>query len=866
MGTKAKRPTQAGQVISKRRKIAPSWGVSPIASKSVPAKGKQRAFQRTIIEVPRGNHDSEGSELGGEDLGVTEEFGAGASFLESLDEKGISRSKWEQERLRRLDRPVRKAPIDDDLPSVISHTDGEEVCSSDITEDLSEVDPGLSEGDISGEHDLLNSSRSRSRKKRAATGSDAEMSYETVSRRRRQPWPEGEVVIDGLPIKLRDGQIKRTGPKLVIQAQSEEKSDDSPSERRLEPEQTREDITTGARFRRLPIIDVISNPSRKLRIQIAKEQIASLCEDIVSDPENSLGLLRRLHTFSLPEVSSPAHPEPVRNDPYIRKLTTLSQLAVFKDIIPGYRIRELTDKEKAEKVSQMVSRTREWEQGLVSVYQNYLRCLDGELKAKSSLQNVALQCLCTLLVEVTHFNFRINIMSAIVARLSKKSWDETSNLCLDSLISVFRADETGVPSLEIVRLLNRMIKERQFNVHSNVLTCLLHLRLKTELGVRASEAKVEREEIKREKAIQGKKSKGQGAASTHLSKKARRTLKERKEIEKEMKDAEASVDKEERASNQTETLKLLFVLYFCILKNFAPTPLLPAALQGISKFSHLVSIDFFRDLMSVLKDLATRPPYPVDGGEYDGYDYVDRKVGANVFLRKKPHAFAARAEEENARHQLSCILTAYELLSGQGEALNVDLSDFTTQLYSLIQSLSLAPEIDASPVVTRERSAALTSPPPRGATAATVNTTSNHIADATATATATRTSAVGVSPTSDLLFRALQHVFSPRAAIPPWRAAAFTKRLLTAALHWPGAVALRALEFVAKLMARESRLEALLSTEDRTVDGVYRPDVEDPQLSNPFATSAYELHLLQTIHVDARVREAAAQLANYVRT
>ena len=62
----------------------------------------------------------------------------------------------------------------------------------------------------------------------------------------------------------------------------------------------------------------------------------------------------------------------------------LSQLAVFKDIIPGYSIRELTDKEKAEKVSQMVARTREWEQGLVGVYQNYLKCLDRELKGRQN--------------------------------------------------------------------------------------------------------------------------------------------------------------------------------------------------------------------------------------------------------------------------------------------------------------------------------------------------------------------------------------------------------------------------------------------------------------------------------------------------
>lgn len=68
------------------------------------------------------------------------------------------------------------------------------------------------------------------------------------------------------------------------------------------------------------------------------------------------------------------------NDPMIRKLAILSQLSVFKDVLPGYRIRALTDKEKAEKVSQMVARTREWEQGLVGVYQSYLRSLDAELK------------------------------------------------------------------------------------------------------------------------------------------------------------------------------------------------------------------------------------------------------------------------------------------------------------------------------------------------------------------------------------------------------------------------------------------------------------------------------------------------------
>jgi hypothetical protein len=32
--------------------------------------------------------------------------------------------------------------------------------------------------------------------------------------------------------------------------------------------------------------------------------------------------------------------------------------------------------------------------------------------------------MCMLLTSVTHFNFRVNLMSAVVARLSRRTWDE----------------------------------------------------------------------------------------------------------------------------------------------------------------------------------------------------------------------------------------------------------------------------------------------------------------------------------------------------------------------------------------------------------------------------------------------------------
>lgn len=172
-----------------------------------------------------------------------------------------------------------------------------------------------------------------------------------------------------------------------------------------------------------------------------------------------------------------------------------------------------------------------------------------------------------------------------------------------------------------------------------------------------------------------------------------------------------------------------------------------------------------------------------------------------------------------------------------GEALNIELTDFVSQLYKIILPLSHLSDI-GTPNFSR--------------------------------ATPQHPLAKKTQPTpsiSDMLFRALNIVFSPRGfgiAAPPWCAAAFSKRLLTAALHWPPRVASRALDFVAGLIAKDPKLEALLSTEDRVYDGVYRPDVDDPQLSNPFGSLFWELHILSHSHWDVGVRKEASQLLNYI--
>lgn len=73
-----------------------------------------------------------------------------------------------------------------------------------------------------------------------------------------------------------------------------------------------------------------------------------------------------------------------------------------------------------------------------------------------------------------------------------------------------------------------------------------------------------------------------------------------------------------------------------------PTPLLPAALYGISKYAHLVNVDFFKDLMSVLRNLVSPDSHDNDG--------ITNQSDASERLYRR----------------LLGIVTAFELLSGQG--------------------------------------------------------------------------------------------------------------------------------------------------------------------------------------------------------
>ncbi|TKA77284.1 hypothetical protein B0A49_00983 [Cryomyces minteri] len=569
---------------------------------------------------------------------------------------------------------------------------------------------------------------------------------------------------------------------------------------------------------------VVQKPRIPAKQQVleAKEELARLAGLINEDPEEHAGLLRALAKVA----SSP--------NTTVKKLALATQLAVYKDIIPGYRIRPLSDTDPTLKLSKEVRKLRDFEQALVGGYQAYVQELAKYAKGSkigstpefASLATVAISCACNLLTSVPHFNFRGDVLKVLVDKLSSKKPDEDFTKCREALETLFRNDEDGNASLDAVAMLTKMMKAKGYRVDESVLNTFLHLRLLSEFGLKGSHTSIDAPS--HDATTNGKKPKEK---REFRSKKTRKIMKERKVIEKEFQEADATVSHEERDRMQSETLKLVFVTYFRILKARMP-PLMGAVLEGLAKYAHLINQDFFGDLLEALKDLindAELSENPADDGEGEGQDDEAEEVARNA-----------------TRESLLCVITAFALLQGQdvaksASALSLDLNFFITHLYRTLYPVSLNPDV--------ERSAR-----------------SLHLPDPHAASNAAR-SKVNIQTTIVLLLRSLTATLLPPqrpAAVPAPRLAAFTKTLLTASLHLPekSCTALVGLmNNVTKTHA--AKIASLWHTEERKGDGVFDPLRGDVEGSNPFAATVWEGELLRR-HFSPAVREGVRGLERNV--
>ena len=178
-----------------------------------------------------------------------------------------------------MTKPIQKQEAHDDLPPLNSDDeDGGSWGSKVESYELDDSDDNESLSDISDTNSI-------------SENSDDEMPYETSAHARRHLWSSPKSEVQRLPIKLPDGRIKGIGTKVIttktVAVYSED--EDSVSGPQSDPEPPKvEDISTGARFGRVSVVNVLQTKSRRQRIEMAKVQIAGICQDILADPENSV--------------------------------------------------------------------------------------------------------------------------------------------------------------------------------------------------------------------------------------------------------------------------------------------------------------------------------------------------------------------------------------------------------------------------------------------------------------------------------------------------------------------------------------------------------------------------------------------------
>lgn len=545
-----------------------------------------------------------------------------------------------------------------------------------------------------------------------------------------------------------------------------------------------------------------SAPAIPLKQQLvqAQEDIARLAGLINEDPEEHAGSFKKLAQLA----GGNAHPS-------IKKLVLASQAAVYKDTVPGYRIRAYKDEELGTKVSKDVRRTRQYEHSLVTNYQSYVRQLVGICKGRNKedeqLKPTALNCVCSLLLAIPHFNFRTELLGVVVQELSRKDSTVHFQKCIQTVEKFFDEDEDGGPALEAVTLLTKMMKGKDYDVREEVLNTFFHLRLLSELSVKSSTNRTDKpEDVSKLHGKRAKKEKFE-----HRSKKDRKLAKERRGIAKEMKEADAAVDFEAREKMQSETLKIVFVTYFRILKARVPT-LIGAVLEGLAKFAHLINQDFFGDILEALKDIINQ----AEAVELDGEDSMD-----------------ANGERDRMRESLLATQTAFTLLSQQdaaksATALHLDLSFFTSHVYKTLYVGSTDADIELGPK-------------------------SMHLPDPHAAQFSKRDNKVNVSTPVLLLTRALSAILLTPSSPPTTQVvAAFYKRLLTATLHTPEKSTKALLALMGRIVDRHGRrLEALWYSDERKGDGVFKAEAETVEGTNVFAVGSgvWEEELLRRHYV-----------------
>lgn len=589
-----------------------------------------------------------------------------------------------------------------------------------------------------------------------------EQDYELKPRSMKGYGDDEEDMVEGLPIKV-GGKVERNMlKKQKKKVEQESKDQESSAGEEPDVQLAAEDASKQAEEE-----EEEEGPDTEEKVIELKEIIAELVENLMTEPEDNISALSRLVKMA------------GSKNPNTCKFSLLALVPAFKSIIPGYRIRPLSDLEKKEKVSKEVAKLRHFEQSLVQYYKIYLDLLLNYSKVpnnddpiKVSIGALAVQAANQLAFTASHFNFKTELITILVRRVCKPNLnvDPMAAATIKTLETLMVDDDEGAISIDIVRIFIKTVKVRNYAVDESTLNMLLSLDVLKDFdpNTKGDDNTVQIKQKKKDRV--------------HLSKKQRKARKELKEIEEEMRKAEETVSAEEREHNQAEILKMVFSLYLNILRD-GSSKLLACVLEGLAKFGKMANFELLGDFLEVLKEIIHE-------------------------------ADLQSLSSEETRKILLCIVSAFSLVSNNNAMkIHVDLSEFVDALYGILPQLAMDADLELS-----YKSLRFADPLGVEITKPSVN----------------------VSTKAELLLKSLDHIFFRSRSGSRDRATAFTKRIYICMLHVPERTSMALLKFIDKLMNKYPEIGGLYSTDDRIGNGKFHLDSDSISRSNPDAATLWE--------------------------
>ncbi|EGG17783.1 hypothetical protein DFA_08783 [Cavenderia fasciculata] len=740
-------------------------------------------------------------------------FNSNSGFHSSADLENIQ---LETKKLKKID----KGKFDKDQ---MTDSEDEDEDSQDSQDEKEEEDPDYSdEGDLEEDGEELD---------------EEEVENKFIENREHRNWTDFELVRNRLPIKNQDGTVKKiTEIQLTPQVRKEQlpfekfeqskiltrkekreleqtqRKQEAMEKKRMEYEKREEkknkqkqkkidedlmeeedqDLGDDVIDRDQEQDDVLGGDGsqddkpmseadlflkHQMEVETAKTNLSKLASRILEDPERNIMFIKDIFAICI-----------LSQDIIVKKLGVLSLGAVFKDIIPGYKIHvdkgnstleRVDGKVQKVKYSKEIQQAKQYEAKLMKFYQTYLVfientidiCLNQQQAHSAAVKSATIfssfvrkgefsireygglllqviKCAATLLVSHPHFNFRTNLVT-IVTRFSVYRDNEVSTLCISHIRDLFKQDTTGgETSLEVIRNISNVAKVTNYMFDPRIIRTFMVLRF-NDLVEKVNPYGTSSEEYA---SMLDKKKKLSNKERKLLSHNDRKEFRKEKKLEQEMEEASAVYSSKEQKYIQTEMLKSVFLTYFRIIKRAPHSLAMTSVLEGLARFSHHISVDFLGDMLQALSTLMENQ------------------------VTTLPNA-------------LNASITAFKTVKLHGHTLNVDLKDYFSKVYSMLGQLALPSQ--------------------------------QHVCV--------------------LALNALQLMLGERKQTAVERVAAFIKRVAIISLSTPPNASLAIISFIKHLFVIYPQVQRIIENDGTYTGGEYNFDIEDPDHCNPFATSLWEL-------------------------